>query len=128
MTPGGLPGVVSMPYSFVLPAALAFFQRSFAAAAILARAAALICRLAFFAGFTAALAPLPLAHLARAAAAIRARPAALILCFLAGPASTGLAAPRILASSLWSVAILSWILAALRNSRELRFTFNIESY
>lgn len=123
-----MPGVMPMFYSFVLPAALAFFQRSFAAAAILARPAALIFRRAFFAGFTVVFVPLTLAHLARAAAAILARPAALIFRFLAVPASTGLAAPRIRPSSLCSEAILSWRLAALRNSRELRFTFNIDSY
>jgi hypothetical protein len=57
---------------------LAFFQRALAAAASLARAAALILRLAPFIGFADTLFPLTFAHRALAAAAILALPAALI--------------------------------------------------
>lgn len=66
--------------SLDLPAALAFAQRAFAAAAILARAAGDILRLPFvFAAGALSLFPLrTIAQRARAAAAIRARPAALI--------------------------------------------------
>lgn len=66
--------------SLDLPAALAFAQRAFAAAAILARPAADILRLpfAFATGAPSLFAAWTFAQRARAAAAIRARPAALI--------------------------------------------------
>ena len=51
-------------YSEFFPAALAFFQRALAAAAIFARPDALILRRAFFTGFAADFRPLTLAHLA----------------------------------------------------------------
>ena len=49
-------------YNVFFPAALAFFQRALAAAAIFARPAALILRLAFFTGFVADFRPLTFAH------------------------------------------------------------------
>lgn len=64
-------------FSDVLPRALALAQRAFAAAAIFARAAALILRTAFLGVFADC--PFCLAHLALCAAAILARAAALIL-------------------------------------------------
>jgi len=76
----------SARYSVFLPAALAFFQRALAAAAIFARLAALILRLAFLTGFAADFRPLTFAHRAFWAATILALPAALILRFFFGAA------------------------------------------
>ena len=91
-------------YSEFFPAALAFFQRDLAAAAIFARPAALILRLAFLTGFATDFRPLTFAHRARAAAAIFALPAALILRFFFGAtAATGfIEAPKIRPSSFSS--------------------------
>jgi hypothetical protein len=77
---------VPPPYSFVLPAALAFAQRFLAAAEIFALAAALILRLTFLTGFADNFLPFIFAHRAFCAAAILALPAALILRFFFGPA------------------------------------------
>src|SRR5208282_2678047 len=101
-------------YNVFLPAALAFFQRALAAAAIFALAAALILRLAFLTGFAADFRPLTFAHRALAAAAIFRLPAADILRRLRGEA-----APSVLtnsrASAFCSDSILCLIPAARRN-------------
>jgi hypothetical protein len=106
-----------LPYSLFLPAALAFFQRALAAAAIFARLAALIFRLAFFTGFAADFRPLTFAHRALCAAAIFALPEALILRLFFGAATaTGLVEePKIWLNSFWRNWILSLMSAARRN-------------
>ena len=99
------------PYSLFLPAAFAFAHLALAAALNLALAAALIFRLAFFAGF----APLTFAQRALTAARMLARPAALIfrlgLAVLAGVVLP----PTNLFSSFCSSSIVSLIEAARRN-------------
>jgi hypothetical protein len=75
-----------MPFNVFLPAALAFAHLAFAAAEILARAAALILRLGFLVGFRADFLPLVFAQRALWAAAILARPAAVILYLRLGAA------------------------------------------
>jgi len=101
-------------YNVFLPAALAFFQRALAAAAIFALAAALILRLAFLTGFAADFRPLTFAHRALAAAAILCLPAALIFRRLRGAA-----APAVLPNSrdnaFCSDSILCLMPAARRN-------------
>src|ERR1017187_6311088 len=103
-----------MDYSDFFPAALALAQRAFAAAEILALAAALI--FLFFAGALATgFAPLTFAHRAFCAAAILARPAALILRFFGALADTEAGAPRVEASSLFNASIFSLMSAARRS-------------
>jgi|GEM_PF-5738048 hypothetical protein len=91
-------------YSVFLPAALAFFQRALAAAAIFARLAALILRLAFLTGCTDDFRPVAFAHRAFWAATILALPAALILrFFFVATVATGLVEePKIRPSSFSS--------------------------
>ena len=74
--------MVKSVYSDVLPAALTLAQRALAAAAILARAAALILRFFFVAGLAVGLVFLSFAQRAFCAAAIFARAAALNFDFL----------------------------------------------
>ena len=103
-----------IPYSLFLPSALAFAQRALAAAAIFARAAALILRRAFLTGSAADFRPLIFAHRALAAAAIFRLPAALIFRRLRGAA-----APSVLPNSrvncFCNDSILCLILAARRS-------------
>ena len=96
---------------------MAVFQRALAAAEILALAAALILRLAFFTGFATDFRPLTFAHRALAAAAILALPTALILRFFfgAGGAAGSVEEPRIEISFFSSAWIFSLMLAARRN-------------
>jgi hypothetical protein len=105
---------------------LAFFHRALAAAAIFARATALILRLAFFTGFATDFRPFTFAHRAFCAAAIFALPAALILrLFFGAPAATGfIEAPKIRPSSFSSDWILSFMLAARRNCCADRFAMD----
>ncbi len=107
-------------YSVVLPAALAFFHRAFAAAAIFALAAALIFRLGFRPGLADAPVFQYLAHLALAAAAIAARPARLILCFFLGfpvpAAAIETSVPRSSLILSCRASILSLMFAALRSA------------
>jgi hypothetical protein len=91
---------------------LTLAQRAFAAAEILALAAALI--FLFFAGF-ADLTVLAFAHRAFWAATILARPTALILRFFGALADNETGAPRIEASSLFNVSIFSFRPAARRS-------------
>ena len=93
---------------------MAFAQRAFANADILALAAALIFRLAFLTGFADGFVPFTFAHLALAAAAIFALPAALIFRLFFGLASeTGLdGEPKSLPIRFSSDSILSFMLAA----------------
>ena len=106
--------VKSYNYSVFLPAALAFFQRALAAAAIFALAVALILRLAFLTSFAVDFRPLTFAHLARWAAAILRLPAALILRRLRGAAVPSvLANSRVISFS--SDSILCFRSAARRN-------------
>ena len=113
-------------YSVFFPAALAFFQRALAAAAIFALAAALILRLAFLTGFSAVFCPLTFAHRAREAAAILALPAALILRFFFGATVVldFVEVTKIRPSSFSSDWILSFMLAARRNCRADRFAMD----
>ena len=69
-------------YNLFLPAALAFAQRDLAAAAILARPAALIFRLAFLTGFKEDCSPFAFAQRFFAAAAILALTAGLNFRFI----------------------------------------------
>lgn len=102
-----------MNYSDFFPEALTLAHRFFAAADILALAAALIFRL--FAGALAAgLAPLTFAQRALAAAEILARPAALIP-FLNALAAIETESPRIEAISLVNASTLSLRSAARRS-------------
>lgn len=103
-----------MDYSDFLPAALSLAQRAFAAAEILALAAALIVRFlagALMAGFAA----LIFAQRAFCAFAILALPAALILPFFGALAGAGVEAPSIEASSLVNASIFSLRSAACLN-------------
>ena len=101
-------------YSVFFPAALAFFQRALAAAAIFALAAALILRLAFLTGLAADFRPLTFAHRAFCAAAIFRLPAALIFRRLRGAAAPAVL-PNSRASSFCSDSILCLMSAARRN-------------
>lgn len=103
-------------YSEVLPAAFALAHRALAAAAILARPAALMVYFFLVIGMAAGLAFLTLAQRAFCAAAILARPAALILNFFFGAGAGVEAEPKMeassfskaLISSLRSAACFSW--------------------
>jgi len=101
-------------YRVFLPAALAFFQRALAAAAIFALAAALILRLAFLIGFAAGFRPLTFAHRALAAAAIFRLAVALSLRRLRGAAAPAVP-PNSRTSCFCSDSILCFRLAARRS-------------
>jgi len=105
---------------------LAFAHLALAAAAILARLAALILRLTFFADFATDFRPLTFAHRARAAAAILALPAALILRLFFGAATLVdfVEEPKIRPSLFSSDWILSLMLAARRNCCADRFVID----
>src|ERR1039457_5862726 len=94
-------------YSDVLPAAFTLAQRALAAAAILARPAALIVYFFLTMCFAAGLALLTFAQRAFLAAAILARAAALILDFFFGAEAAVDAEPRREASSCCNAAIFS---------------------
>ena len=100
-------------YSVLRPADFAFFQRFLIAAAILARAAALILRRAFLTGLAADF-PLTFAHRAFWAAAILALAAALILRRLPGAAEPAVLPSRP-ASFFCSDSILCLMPAARRS-------------
>jgi hypothetical protein len=103
-----------VPYSVFFPAALAFFHRALAAAAIFALAATLILRRAFLTGFVADFRLLTFAHRAFCAAAIFRLPAALIFRRLRGAAASSVL-PNNRASFFCSDSILCLMLAARRN-------------
>ncbi len=104
-----------MDYSVFLSVALTLAQRAFAAAEILAFAAALILR-RLVGALAAGFAPLIFAHRAFCAAATFARPAALIPPFFFGDlAETEAGVPSIEASSLFNASIFSFRSAARRS-------------
>jgi hypothetical protein len=109
-------------YNFDLPAALALAHRFFAAADILALAAALILRLAFLTGFAEEDFPLTFAHRAFCAAMILALPAALIFRLFFGAAgATGFEAePRNVPIRFCSDSILSFKSATRRSCFDVR--------
>ena len=119
-------GWLPQHYRVFLPAALAFFQRALAAAAIFALAAALILRRACLTGLPADFRPLTVAHRALAAAAILARPAALIFRLFFDAELPWPGAPTIWLSFFSREAIRSLIPAARRNCCADKFNMVIE--